>query len=441
MNALGALLTLLFAIAVVALPRRRAVLAVFAAICYITQGQYIVVGALHFTAIRIVLLAGILRALVRGEIRTLTFNRIDKALGLFLLVSSLLFMIRTGNVVYETGQIYNVLFGYLTFRCLLPSFDDVVEFLPGLAFIIVPMACFQFLEFASGANFFGAFGGVTGLFRDGHFRASSAFRSPITAGTLGASFLPLFIGLYWTSKHRFKAVVGIMAATVITAASLSSGPAIEYLAALGGLLFWRWRQHTQLARRGFVVALIVLHMIMKAPVWFLMAHVSDLIGGGGWHRAAIIDAAVKHFSGWWLCGTSDTGDWMATQILDGGADLTNQFVAAAITAGLPGMLLFIWIIVRCFKNLALSMKKSHESWPDAEKMLWAIGATLFATVVNFFSVSYFDQIENIWYFLVAIIASSTSDILRRPDETAEQHATDEVSEDFATQSSYRNALT
>jgi hypothetical protein len=32
--------------------------------------------------------------------------------------------------------------------------------------------------------------------------------------------------------------------------------------------------------------------------------------------------------------------------------------------------------------------------------------------VNFFSVSYFDQIEDVWYLLLALIAGATAEVLR-----------------------------
>ena len=53
-----------------------------------------------------------------------------------------------------------------------------------------------------------------------------------------------------------------------------------------------------------MVAVVVIgQLVMKAPVWaILIARVSDLVGGGGWHRAFIIDVCIKNFGTWWLIG-------------------------------------------------------------------------------------------------------------------------------------------
>jgi hypothetical protein len=143
-----------------------------------------------------------------------------------------------------------------------------------------------------------------------------------------------------------------------------------------------------------------------------MARVSDLLGGGGYHRAEIVDQFVNHFSSWWLIGMNDTGGWVAYQLQDGTADLTNQFVVAGVTGGLIGLILFTRIVVRCFGHIGLAMRKVCETSPDVEKVLWALGAALFATIVNFFSVSYFDQIHVVWYLLAAVIAMVTSQFLQ-----------------------------
>ncbi len=65
---------------------------------------------------------------------------------------------------------------------------------------------------------------------------------------------------------------------------------------------------------------------MKAPVWFLIGHAGDaLVGGGGWHRAEIIDAAVKNFGDWWLSGTDNTGGWGGPGTgAVGGADILRR---------------------------------------------------------------------------------------------------------------------
>jgi len=186
---------------------------------------------------------------------------------------------------------------------------------------------------------------------------------------------------------------------------------LAYGSGLLALLFWRWRGRMKTVRWTVLITLVSLHLYMKAPVWFLMGHMSDIVGGGGWHRAEIVDSAVKNFGSWWFAGTNETGDWVATELAFGGADLTNQFVVAGVHAGLLALILFIWIIVRSYRHLGLAMQRVRGVAPDVEMLLWSLGAALYATIVNFFSVSYFDQINEIWYLLLAMISSASFAIL------------------------------
>jgi len=417
MNPLGAFLTLLFSAIVFAAPRRFALLAVMGATCYITQGQMIDVGGFHFTAIRLVLLVGIFRIIARGEFRKIDFNAIDKCLVAYVISTLLIVAIGAGGamdaLIYQIGCSYNILLPYFLFRGLLKNRHEIEEFLADMAIMIVPFTLFMMQEAFTGRNFFSAFGGVNAAdeFRDGHFRCEVAFRSSITAGTLGATLMPLFAGLYLTGRHRRHAIIGIVAATIIVICSRSSGPLLAYGSGLLALLFWRWREHMKRLRWIVLVTLVSLHLYMKAPVWYLMGHASDIVGGGGWYRAEIVNQAVTHFSSWWLFGTTDTASWSATP-LEFGADLTNQFVAAGVRGGLLSLIIFITIFVRSFRYLGLAMRKVRGIALDVELFLWALGATLYATMVNFFSVSYFDQIDVIWYLLLAMISGASFAILK-----------------------------
>ena len=69
------------------------------------------------------------------------------------------------------------------------------------------------------------------------------------------------------------------------------------------------------------------------------------------------------------------------------------------------MILFITIIVYCFKAVGKAMQKNQMQPLSVTMTLWSMGAALFAHVMNFLSVSYFDQINVFWYLLLAMISS------------------------------------
>ena len=400
MNVVGIALTVLFAAAVMFLPRRVAVLGLVAAVAYITQGQGIVVGGFHFFAHRIILLAGIIRILMRGEWRGLKFNKIDGALVAFAVALTVLPGIRTGNWQEQFGAGYNILFPYFVFRCLVTSLEDIENLLPKIAVLIIPLALCMVYESLTGTNVFNGMGGQgSAWLREGRYRCIGSFRGPHTAGIFGATLMPLFVWLYFRREKRGLAIAGLIAATGITYLANSSGPLMAYLSGMVGLAFWPLRREMRRVRWGILIFLVGLALIMKAPIWYLPSKAADITGGDGFYRSYLMEQCYKHLPDWWLLGTDNTGEWGTTQMEWGAADLCNVFVSCAAVAGLAGLVLFILLLVRCFSLLGFALKKAGEIPPEAVGLLWCIGSVLYAHVCALFSVTYWDQLFVIWWAL------------------------------------------
>src|SRR6476646_9264086 len=75
------------------LPRRYALVPLFAAACYMTMGQVIVIGGLNFSIIRILALVGWVRMLTRGECWVIRINSIDRAILWWTLSSVIVYTI------------------------------------------------------------------------------------------------------------------------------------------------------------------------------------------------------------------------------------------------------------------------------------------------------------------------------------------------------------
>jgi len=144
--------------------------------------------------------------------------------------------------------------------------------------------------------------------------------------------------------------------------------------------------------------------VMKAPVWFLIARV-DLTGSSSsYHRAELIDQCVNHFSSWWLIGTKDAATWGWDMW-----DAQNMYVSVAEAGGLAALVFFILVISRSFARLGDARKQAKDG--KQEWFIWFLGAALFANVVAFFGVNYFDQSRMAWFALIAMICACTTPIL------------------------------
>ncbi|TKB74839.1 MAG: hypothetical protein E8D46_04595 [Nitrospira sp.] len=406
-------LTLCLGILLVVLPRRYALVPMLIGGCYMTLGQFLLVGGMHFYLLRILILFGVVRLVVRQEVLNIKLNVFDKLLIAWVVVHSFLYVLFDGSHVSfneRLGAAYNSLGIYFLIRALIWDFDDVVHTVKMFAVIIIPLAVLFAVEYLTGKNPFSVFGGVPefAMIREGRLRCQGPFQHPILAGTFGATALPLFVGLWvYSTRDRLLAGGAILSATIIVVASSSSGPLLAFVVSVVGLLCWRARANMRAIRWGIVIFVLAAHAFMKAPVWFLIARLSDLTGGGGWYRSALIDAFITHFDEWWLYGTGYTAHWMPTglSIDPTKTDIVNQFVAEGVNGGLLELSLFIWLIVHCFRTTGEAVRSEvRYSFPE-QFMIWSLGCTILSHVVSFLSVSYFDQIVIFWFMIIAMIVA------------------------------------
>jgi len=382
--------------------------------CFITLGQVISVASLHFTMFRIIIFFGLIRIIIRKEAFSIRLHTIDKILIAYVITSAtayiLLRSVSAEAFINQLGFIYNSLFLYILFRALIHDLDDIKIILKMLALVVIPLAVAMMIEKAAGRNLFSIFGGVPEftVIREGRLRCQGAFSHPILAGTFGATSLPFMVALwFWDREKKWISGLGVMSATVITITSASSGPAVSYIMILVSMVMWRSRDHMRAVRWVILLGLIGLHLVMKAPVWALIGKVSEVIGGGGWHRTMLIDAAINHFGEWWLLGTDDTRHWMPTGIQwsEEHTDITNQFISVGIDGGLIALILFIAVILFCFKNIGIKLKEISSREFPIKFALWCMGVSLAGHLASFISVRYFDQIIVFWYLLLALITT------------------------------------
>jgi hypothetical protein len=355
---LGLCFTILLAIMVFSVRRQFVPIPMFIAACYMTLEQGIEIATMHFSVMRIIIFISWVRLILRGEIISFKLNAIDKGI-IFYVVSAIVtytFLYQTTDaLINRLGFAYNAIGLYFLFRFYIQNLDDVQKLLKIIAIILLPLAIFMLYENATGWNCFSIFGGVPEFseIRDGSVRCQGAFRHPILAGTFGATIMPLMVSLWWQKGSKILSFCAVAAAIVIVFTAKSSGPLIASVAGIVGLFAWYSRGHMRIFRWGIIIGIIMLSLIMKAPWYYVMARASDVIGGGGWHRAYLLEQAMNHLGKWWMIGAENTGDWMPTTLLSGQADITNQFISVGVHGGLITLIFFIAVIVLCFSKLGL----------------------------------------------------------------------------------------
>jgi hypothetical protein len=397
---------LILAVAQLMLPKRFGLLPLLIAACHFPNVSILGVGGYDFSITRLIIGLGLIRACIGRDLKGLLKHPLDWAIlvwSFIALLTSFAHNSDDGNpLVFSMGLVYNVAGAYLCARAYLKNTESIFLFAKCLGIVLLPLAFLMLVEKVTQRDFYSVMGGVApdAMIREGSVRARGPFVHPILAGTAGASSLFLMLVLW--KRDRRAAIVGAGACVLITLASASSGPIMTLMSGSVACMLWRWRTKLRNVRRGVLLALIVLHMVMKAPVWYLIARM-DIVGGStGWHRAELINAGIVHVDEWWFAGTDYTVHWMPTGASwsPNHTDITNHYLQMGVMGGFPLMFGFIGILVVGFKTLGRRMAELRSRKNSEELALWFVGGNLFAHSVTFLSVSYFDQINVLFCVVV-----------------------------------------
>ena len=383
---------------------------------YMTMGQGIEIASIHLHVYRLMLVVGLLRVIINGERLKGGINLMDKLMVVWAgwtIFASLFHADRYG-LIYVCGLVFNLSMLYFLIRIWCTDLEEIRDVILTVALLLVPLAAEMLLEKATGKNIFSVFGGVSQNvpMREGKLRAQGPFLHSILAGTVGATCVPLFIGLY--SKYRIVASIGIAAGLVMTLASASSGPVMSLLTAAGAMMLWPYKQHLHKFRVCGVILYLVLMVVMTRPPYYLMGNIDISGGSTGWHRANLIEMTFSHLSEWWLIGTDRTRHWMPAQGIGADpnhTDITNYYIGMGVQGGMPSMLLVIGIIAVAFRAVGKILEARLESQPEQGFMIWCFGASLFSHTVTGLSVSYFDQSILFFWLTIAVISATYSVVL------------------------------
>lgn len=417
-------LALLIALAILFMrPRSRSIGPLLWVALLVPYAQVVVVAGVHFPVYRILVLCGLIRMftykLKRGEMKLAGgFSDVDKVFlcwAISYFVVNTLQWHETAALIKNLGSLLDEVGGYFTLRFVLQDRDDALTAVRALVPLAVILAIGMVIEHFTRRNLFGLLGGmpIDVAVRDGKPRSTGSFEVYITAGVFGATLLPLFVWLWSTGQAKMRALVGMVAGITIAVTSNASTCLLACAGALVAFICWPIRTGMRRVRWALVIVLVGLHLVMKAPVWALIARI-DLTGSSsGYHRYMLVDNCIRHFGDWWLLGVKDYNTWGWDMW-----DLSNQYVAYALTGGLLTLVFFLMIIVRSFRHIGVARHRLAYRLSSDEWFVWCLGAAMLAHVVAYFGIGYFDQMQFAWYLLLALIAVGARQAKAAAAETA-----------------------
>jgi hypothetical protein len=405
--------------------RKIAVYGLLIGTLFITQDSALIIGGQTFFATRILTLAGMVRVLLRKEYSFRSRNKGDRIIFWLYGYSTLILLLRSdGPAAYRVAKFLDAFSGYIVFRGLIKDLDDVKSMLLGVAIMMVPYAGMVGVEFLTHKSPFTYLGGQAhGWIRGDRVRCFGSFRHPSIMGSLGVTFFPMFFALLWDIRARSVALVGLIACLATVVFSNSGGPLSSFMVGVVGWSLWLIRTRMQLFRRCMLALVLLLALIMKAPIWYLIAKLSSVTGGTGWHRSYLIDIAMRQIDKWGLFGMSleQTRYWFAYRLAaTGTADITNQFISFGLSAGVAALILFVYYFVWAFSECGKAgwrLRLENEGAPTLdERLIWGFAVMITVHMFNLLGITYFDQFYVIWFLQLAALNVAVNSVLTSKSE-------------------------
>ena len=358
LHPLVAVWMLIAIVLILVLPRNKAITPFLLAFFTIPVGQVVVLGGVHFTVLRILILTVLVRmAAFRGSSSEGRFaggfNTLDRVVVLWSLSTVIIFSVQWMEMqalIKSLGDLVESLGGYLAVRFLIPDREAVRRTIKVLAAICVIQGACMVSEQFTRQNVFGFLGAPAPTIREGHIR-SEGVMGTLYGGVFAGVLIPLFLWLWTEGKSRMAACAGLAGATAMVFASHASTSGLAYAASLVGLGFWPLRKRMRLVRWGIVAILVGLHLVMHGPVWSLIEHIDLTAGSSSYHRYMLVDNCIRHFGDWWLLGYKFYNEWGFCMY-----DLCNEFVGVAVRGGLVTLVCFIAIYSRSFGAIGTARK-------------------------------------------------------------------------------------
>ncbi len=406
LHPLGAAAALVLGGAMMLVPRRFAIVPLLIMACFVSPAQRVVFATLDFSLLRVMVVFGATRLLLRGELSLGRWRAVDMLVAAWAVASLTAMSLQYASIevlVQKLGFTFDTAGMYFLCRMLVRSWRDVETIARSAAVLCVPVAAAFVVEHATGRNLFAFLGGVpevTGV-REGRLRCQGAFAHPILAGCFWVSLLPLMTALWFRGgRDRFVAVAGAIGALIIVYACASSTPVSVLIVVGVAVAAYPLRSWLYWLRWLAPLALVGLHLAMIRPVWHLLARIDFVSGSTGWYRYRLIDEFLRRTDEWWLLGTHQYVQWYEHQF----RALTNHYVVEGVNGGLLTLALFVAVIAAGFCGTGRTLRLPGLS-PARRMLAWGLGAALLAHATAFLGVAYVGQINVVWFMTLAMIGS------------------------------------
>jgi len=243
--------------------------------------------------------------------------------------------------------------------------------------------------------------------RSGFYRAVGPFDHSIKFGAAFAMILPLVYCLryeygYWrTASYLLSAVIAMGALS-----SMSSGPLMMLVFTAVCLAFEHSKRLVKPAILFGVLSCIAVEIISNRSFYRVFVSYINPIGGSGWHRAKLIDLAIRDFGKWWLLGFGGRDPGWGESLGMTWSDITNHYIVAGVEYGLLGVIAVCGILATAIYMLVRFHNSVND--PVLRSWYWAFGSIIVVLAISFNAILFSGQAGTLFYCILGIVGSSAN---------------------------------
>jgi hypothetical protein len=360
----------------------------------------------------------LLRCLSNDRIRSrFTWSRLDTWVACSMLVYigiPLLTQSTFAIIENRGGFVMDTWLAYMVARFIITDRTELVSVIKCISIILIPLALLGCMEAVTGWQPFVPLrrfrpwnpitGEVAGAMRWGFTRAVGPFSHPILFGGCFAMFLPLIYYLRHEKNRWQRLAYPLSAITILGAlSSMSSGPWIMVMVIIFCLVMEKHQRWTKPMIVFFIFSCIFIQIFSNRDFYQVIFSYGSMLGGAGWHRARLIEVAIRNIGEWWLAGYGGKDPGWGHYFGMGHTDITNEYILAGVRYGIAGIIVLCIVLFVAFNSLITAFKKNTH--PAMKSLYWTLGTVLFSVATTWMSVSFFGQLMPLFYCFLGIIGS------------------------------------
>jgi len=370
-------------------------------------------GSLNFTVDRIAILAVFARILCDHKLlKKFRFIWLDALIVYYFIaqfISGIIMVDFIRLLENRLGGFFDCALPYFAIRIIIRNRIIYRKFLQGILCVGVVLAIAAAVESLGGYKVYAVIWPNEHGQRWGFPRAVVTFSTAISLGMALAMLGAICTGLIAESgNHRVFYFVGLVILGAGVIFTLSSGPYLLAILAVGFMMIYRIRYHWRKIVTILIVALLLVEIISDRHFYSVIDRFT-FSTATTWYRARLFEVAI--FDGGmndhWLFGYGFEDPRWCDKV-DGRdyTDIVNHYLVILARYGILGLMFLGGILWVSIKSLVIAIKaagRSSDTW-----MLWCLMSGFFGMLLVMNSAALFGKTVCLFYIVIGLCANSSA---------------------------------